>query len=534
MKDRKPSGMIHMLIVLCVLLALTIILLVWVLRMQPDEARRGAAAPSASPASALLHAADLEPDPSCLYQVYDAALTDGQGNPVWLHDLRGEPVLLLFWSSWCGDCEAYLTDGFPAAADAAEEMGAQLLLVCREGVRGDDYAQAAEKLRACGGARDTLMDPQITLYTSLGLHSVPSLAVLDEQGRLVLSTTDMPQGEAARQMIDYARGAQQTQLDRFVRKLILPDGSITHTYRVADGGIKPGNTVLSETQGLLMRYALCAGDQELFDLAWQAAREHLLNGGLFSWQAVDMKKSDVNASLDDLRIIDALNTADDLWGGYRLDAAKLAHALYNDAVDEQIMRDFVNLQDGRVSKQVTLCYQHPAAMKRLSRLDIRWSGAAERAAELLRNGVISDLFPLYWPKYDASANGYTGETLHMAEALVTVLHAAEAGIVEERTLQWLESALKQGPLYASYDVQGQVVPGYAYESTAVYALAAQIGQQCGRSGLTRLALARMEHLRCFEGPLAGGYGTAGDRSFYAYDMLQALLAWQLVRAPSDS
>lgn len=531
MKDKKPRGMLYALIVLCVLLALTLSALAWLLRMQPDDGGQKAASPSAGPASALLHASDLEPDPTRLYQVCDATLEDGRGNPVQLCELRGEPVLLLFWSSWCGDCKEYLANGFSAAADAAEAAGASVLLVCREGVRGDTYAQAAERLQTCGVARDTLMDAQAALFTSLGLHSVPSLAVLDAQGRLVLSTTDMPDGEAARRMVDYARGAQQAQLEAFVRKLIQPEGSITHTYSVADGSIKPGSTVLSETQGLLMLYALRAGDQALFDLAWQAARERLLNGGLFAWQAADMKKSDVNASLDDLRIIDALRAADDAWGGYRADASKLAHALYSGAVSDQIMRDFVHLADGQVSQQATLCYQHPAAMKRLSGLDVRWSGASARAAELLKNGVISDAFPLYWPRYDASAGAYAGDTLHMAEALVAVLHAAEAGIVEERTLQWLEDMLRQGPLYASYDVQGQVVPGCGYESTAVYALTVQIGQLCGRSELTRLALARMERLRCFEGALAGGYGTADDRSFYAYDMLMALLAWQCVSTP---
>ncbi|MDD6050142.1 MAG: glycosyl hydrolase family 8 [Clostridiales bacterium] len=529
MKDPKPLWARLALMILCVLLALTVCLLAWLFQLPTVEDAPGET-PAVSPVSDLLQASDLTPDPTCLYQVYDATLRDGQDKPVWLHDLRGGTVLLLFWSSWCSDCKAYLTSGFSAAADAAEAMGAQLLLVCREGVRGDTYAQAAGQLGDCAVARDTLMDTQANLYTSLGLHSVPSLAVLDAQGRLVLSTADMPDAEAIQRMINYARGAQQSQLDAFVKRLILPDGGLTHMYSVAGDSLMPGNTVLSETQGLLMRYALRDGNQALFDQAWQAARERLLNGGLFAWQTVDVKRSDVNASLDDLRIIDALNAADERWGGYRADAAKLAHALYNATVSEQVMRDFVHIQDGCVSQQVTLCYQHPAAMKRLSALDIRWSGAAANAAELLKNGVISDDFPLYWPRYDTSANAYAGDTLHMAEALVTVLHAAEAGLVEERTLQWLESTLSKGPLYAAYDVQGQVVPGYGYESTAVYALAVQIGQRCARSELTRLALARMERLRCFEGALAGGYGSPSDRTVYAYDMLQALLAWQCVSA----
>ncbi|MGN0794963.1 MAG: glycosyl hydrolase family 8 [Aristaeellaceae bacterium] len=531
MEDRKPRRVFCTLIVLCVLLALTVAALVLLLQVQPEEHGQMATEPSAGPTPELLQASDLEPDPSRLYLVYDALLEDGEGHPVWLHDLRGEPVLLLFWSSWCGDCKEYLANGFSAAADAAEAAGARLLLVCREGVRGDDYAQACAQLRAQGIARDTLMDAGAALYTSLGLHSVPSLAVLDAQGRLILSTTNMPDGEEINRIIDYARGQQQSMLDTYVRGLIQQDGRMSSCFRVTDGSIRPGDTMLSETQGLLMYYALRAGDQALFDQAWNAARDRLLENGLFAWQAANGKRSDVNASLDDLRIIDALYAAAGMWDGYRADAAELSHKLYNAAVSEQVMRDFARLSDGQACEQVTLCYQHPAAMHRLSALDVRWRGAAASAEKLLKNGIISDAFPLYWPGYDLAAESYTGDTLHMAEALVTVLHAAEAGIAEERTLQWLEATLRQGPLYARYDTQGQVVPGYAYESTAVYALAAQIGQTCGRSELTRLALARMERLRCFEGALSGGYGRSTDRSFYAYDQLQALLAWQCVTKP---
>ncbi len=534
MKDKRLTGSICVLIVLCVLAALVMLALAALLLMGGEEAQPGAAQTPTPTSGGLLQAADLEPDPTRLYLTFDLPLADGAGKTQELRDMRGKPALLLFWSSWCGDCKRYLESGFEEAAAAAEAAGSPLLLVCREGVRGDDYAQASEQLRALGISRDTLMDPQASLFASLGLHSVPSLAVLDAQGRLVLSTTAMPDSDGIARILDYARGGQLKQLDAFARTLIRQDGTMPSSAVVSEDGITPGRVVLSETQGLLMRYALESGDQALFDLVWHAARDTLLENGLLAWQTVDGEKGAVNASLDDLRVIDALYSAESAWGGYRADASQMAHALYNACVQQQLMRDFSQYADGQTTLQVTLCYQHPAAMRRIAPLDVRWNGAADRAEAILTGGLISDAFPLYYPRYDSATDTYTGDTLHMTEAMVTVLRAAEAGIVQERTLQWLEAMLRQGPLYASYDTQGRVVPGYAYESTAIYALAAQIGQICGREELQRLALARMERLRCFTGPLAGGYGRATDRSLYAYDVLQALLAWQGAAAHQPS
>ena len=47
----------------------------------------------------------------------DFALTDLDGTPVRLSDLRGRPVVINFWASWCGPC----VEEFPLLRRAAEE-----------------------------------------------------------------------------------------------------------------------------------------------------------------------------------------------------------------------------------------------------------------------------------------------------------------------------------------------------------------------------------------------------------------------------
>ena len=56
----------------------------------------------------LLMASDLAPDPAKWFLPYDGDLTDADGNPVRLSALRGKTTILLFWSSWCPDCQVYL------------------------------------------------------------------------------------------------------------------------------------------------------------------------------------------------------------------------------------------------------------------------------------------------------------------------------------------------------------------------------------------------------------------------------------------
>ena len=63
----------------------------------------------------LLMASDLAPDPAKWFLPYDGDLTDADGNPVRLSALCGQTTILLFWSSWCPDCQVYLAGDFGAA-----------------------------------------------------------------------------------------------------------------------------------------------------------------------------------------------------------------------------------------------------------------------------------------------------------------------------------------------------------------------------------------------------------------------------------
>lgn len=475
----------------------------------------------------LLTAEDLQPDRDLYFHQIDGTLQDDKGQQVTLSSLRGRPVVLLFWSSWCGDCKEYLSGDFPQAAQAARDAGAAFHLVCREGIRGDTRQAAEDVLARLTLNERTWMDADAALYHTLGLHSVPSLVILDAQGRLMLSTATMPDADAMQAMLAYAVNPQAQTLS-LLDALVDGSGLLRSAYKVRGGALQPEDSLLSESQGLLLLWAVAADDQPRFRQLWQGVSSTLSQGELTAWQTVNGQCSPVNAALDDLRIVHALARADSRWGGYASAASSRAQALYDACVRNDLLRDFSALDGREISPGVTLCYLDIAAMDAAAAYDSRWTQGAWQARLLLTNpdSLVSQAFPLYRTGYDAATGTFTGTRLQMNEAMVTVLNAVRAGIAFPETLDWLASALSAGPLYAYYGEDGQPIPGYRYESTATYALLVQIGAAAGREDIALMALERMERQRCFHAPLEGGYGTTADDTHYTFDALQALLAWQ--------
>ncbi len=95
--------------------------------------------------------------------------------PVSLQGLRGRPVLVHFWSSWCPVCR--LMDS--SVARLAE--GHQVLTVA---MQSGDGAEVAAHLRERGLRLPVLVDPSGGLSRAWGLRGVPTSFVVDAAGRI--------------------------------------------------------------------------------------------------------------------------------------------------------------------------------------------------------------------------------------------------------------------------------------------------------------------------------------------------------------
>ena len=134
-------------------------------------------------------------------RVGDAApafsLADLDGNPVRLADLRGRPVIVNFWASWCGPC----VEEFPLLTSAAAAHEADGLAIV--GIVFRDRSEAARAFMARMGATwPAAMDPGDAVATRFGIIGPPDTFFIDRDGVVVgrqigqLSAADLDRGLA--------------------------------------------------------------------------------------------------------------------------------------------------------------------------------------------------------------------------------------------------------------------------------------------------------------------------------------------------
>lgn len=110
----------------------------------------------------------------------DFALADLDGNPVRLADLRGRPVIVNFWASWCGPC----VEEFPLLREAAARHADDGLVVV--GVIYRDRSEAARAfMERNGGTWIAAMDPDERVAEAYGILAPPETYFIGRDGTIV-------------------------------------------------------------------------------------------------------------------------------------------------------------------------------------------------------------------------------------------------------------------------------------------------------------------------------------------------------------
>lgn len=108
------------------------------------------------------------------------AVADLNGNPIRLADLRGRPVIVNFWASWCGPC----VEEFPLLQSALEAHRAQGLAVV--GIIYNDRSESARQFIARMRATwPSAMDPAGGLAKDYNIYGPPESFFIDRNGTLL-------------------------------------------------------------------------------------------------------------------------------------------------------------------------------------------------------------------------------------------------------------------------------------------------------------------------------------------------------------
>lgn len=308
-------------------------------------------------------------------------------------------------------------------------------------------------------------------------------------------------------------------------QLFREDYGIKTTYHLPPSCYEnaSGKEVLSESMGLMMLHYVHVKNEAAFENLRLFCEKKLKNIPIYTYR----EGYSTNALIDDFRLIEALLLAAETFNKptYKDSALAYANSLYETNVSDGFLVDFYDVQYKNRNTFLTLCYANFKLLNELAELDARWQPILDTTKTIVTSGFISDSFPLYFNNYDYPSATYNKDSIHIVHGLKTLLHLAEIGEMPTSSLQWLKARVTEGSLYGSYSITGEALTDI--QSTAAYAIAAQIAAVSGDEELYEQSLKRMEQYKITDlsSEMFGAFGNAETKEAYSFDQLSALLAY---------
>lgn len=126
----------------------------------------------------LRNTTDGPPAPGDPAPAFNAALL-GEGGSLSLEELKGRPVVLNFWASWCAPCR----DEAPMLVRAYEEHGDEIAFVGVD-IR-DGRTDALEFATRYGMEYPSVRDESLEIFDDYGLTGQPETFFIDSDGVIV-------------------------------------------------------------------------------------------------------------------------------------------------------------------------------------------------------------------------------------------------------------------------------------------------------------------------------------------------------------
>lgn len=235
-----------------------------------------------------------------------------------------------------------------------------------------------------------------------------------------------------------------------------------------------GSGHLSESIGLYMEYLVGVEEEDAFRQQAEKLERHFAakkEGDVFiRWQLAE--GTQVNALIDDLRIINAMEAASEKFGNedYALTAKRLEESIARKQTRDGYLHDFYDWELELPAERITLSYL------------IDGKAVPEETLDLLRQ---ADGEPFFFPEYyDYKKSSFIeAAEIHMIDQLLIALNRAKIGVKSAEFDRWLAAEWNsEKKLYGRYN-RKSAEPAVEYESLAVYSYLYDYFQAIGETGL---------------------------------------------------
>ena len=129
----------------------------------------------------------------------DFTVTDAEGSLVKLSDLRGKPVVLNFWASWCPPCKSEMPHFDKVWAEVGEEV-AFMMVDLTDGSRETQEIGAAY-VEEMGFSFPVYFDLEQDAAYTYGVTSIPTTYFIDKDGYAVTAAQSAIPEESLRKGI---------------------------------------------------------------------------------------------------------------------------------------------------------------------------------------------------------------------------------------------------------------------------------------------------------------------------------------------
>ena len=149
---------------------------------EPPSAETAAPEPTPAPTPEPEPVSEPEPSPEeSVDCAPDFTVYDAEGNALRLSDLRGRPVVLNFWATWCPPCREEL----PHFDAAYAELGGEIVFMMID--LTDGYSETVDGVLAfledTGYGFPVYYDKDMDAATAYEISAIPLTVLIDAQGR---------------------------------------------------------------------------------------------------------------------------------------------------------------------------------------------------------------------------------------------------------------------------------------------------------------------------------------------------------------